>query len=105
MTRRCKICAKSGTPFEAASLGEIKRHYAEMGHPTKSRKPKVPSEPEPEPDAESSLLADALTAFLSYAETVSPSGQQRVLDYLRDRFGTPAPVHACQRNVAEIQHA
>ena len=87
--RRCRACMKKlGISQEFDSLADLRRHYAEAGHPTKTKaKPEPEPEPQEEADPESSLMAEVVSAFLSFE--VSESGRQRVIDYVQERFGIP----------------
>lgn len=78
-------CSYRGCSHEAASLGQLRKHYVEAGHKTKRKKrDETPPPTQENEDLETALLTKAVALFTS-AETDGDS-DERVLRYLITRF-------------------
>lgn len=92
-TFKCKTCNKNGF----ASLGQLRKHYSDAGHPTKYTR-RVKPEPEPEiiADRERTLLDAAAALFDGeiQIEELEQAAYDRVIAYLGSRYGSPVEAAA-----------
>jgi hypothetical protein len=92
-TYTCKACGQNGF----VSLGQLRKHYAEVGHPTKPRKPRaaaveVEEEVVEERDREIALIEATVSLFDAelQAEQLTQDAYDRALSYLQSRYGSQA---------------
>lgn len=90
---KCKTCNKNGF----TTLGQLRKHYKDAGHPTKyTRRAKPEPEAEIVADRERSLLDAASLLFDAELgnEELDQAAYDRIVAYLGSRYGSPLEVAA-----------